>query len=86
MSTNEQAILKLTDILPQKIQAHVLEIQQELRDQLCLTVDKRLEQSLSSEETSYEELNLKLPEAYKRKLDDDFLQFFGFPTLLINTD
>ena len=79
MSTNEQAILKLTDILPQKIQAHVLEIQQELQDHLRQTIEIRLEQCLSSEQTSYEELNLELPEAYKRKLDDDLLQkIFSF--------
>ena len=62
MSTNEGAILKLTDILPQKIQACVLEIQENLRNQLCLTVKTRLEQCLSSEQISYEGLNLELPE------------------------
>ena len=70
----EQAILQLTDILPPKIQVRVLETQQDFRDQIYLTVKTRLEQCLSSEQTSYEELNLELPEAYKRKLDHDLLQ------------
>ena len=74
MSTKEQAILKLTDILPEKLQANVLEIHEHLRNQLCLTVNTRLEQCLSSDQISYEKLNLELPEAYKRRLDGYLLK------------
>ena len=69
-----QAILQLKDIFPQKIEVRVLETQQDFRDQIELTVKTRLGQCLSSDQTSYEELNLELPEAYKRKLDHDLLQ------------
>ena len=65
-----EAVLKLTQILPERIEERVLASPHDLHEQLEVTVEKRLEQ-WQFERTRFETLDMELPPNYAKQIQND---------------